>query len=73
MTLGCRGVTITNGILIVVSSETSYCLNHGNRTEVVQFFLTQIVLYLSPEKVELCVNTFEIPSVTSVRTNFKLS
>ena len=77
MTLGCRGVTITNGILIVVSSETSYCLNHGNCTDVFQFFLTQIIWYLLfwkvILKVELCVNTFEIPSVTSVRTNFKLS
>ena len=43
MTLGSRVITITNGILIVVSSKTSYCQNHGNCMQVVRFFLTRII------------------------------
>ena len=31
MTPGCHIITFTNGILIVVSSETSYCPKYGNR------------------------------------------
>ena len=50
MTLGCIVITITNGILIVVSSETSCCLHHGNRTQAFQFFLTQIMLSLFSKK-----------------------
>ena len=50
MTLGCIVITITNGILIVVSSETSCCLHHGNRTQAVQFFLTKIMLSLFSKK-----------------------
>ena len=47
MTLGCCFIIITNGILIVPSSETSYCQNHGNCTQVVRIFLTQILNVMS--------------------------